>query len=133
MNNYDTQANNFLDRFGFRLQIHMTGGKCPIWGHAHGCQHGDHYRVTIRRLADKRSLSFDWWGSQSMMWNHQEPKSYDVLSNISNNALCSTNPDEVAQEFDGIPPTQAIAIAKFARRLQGFFTLDELGALATIC
>ena len=131
MDEYNKQAQAFLDTFGVKLKVDMRNDKCPPWNHTGGCQHGDHYRVTLRK-ADKRSLSFDFWGSIVDMQNHKDPTAYAVLTCLGIDVQAPTDPDEVAEEFGDMKPSEAIAIAKFARRLQRFFSEEEVQELSEI-
>lgn len=136
MNEYEAQAERFLAFYGYKLTIRDGDGRCPRWGHEKGCQHGNHYRVTIRHTEGGkswplRSMTFDWWGSLDMARRGEAPTNYNILASLSAEATSPTDPDEVAEEFGPIPPTQAVAVAKFAQRLQRFFGID-LDALAEI-
>ena len=134
---YEAQAQEFLDRFGFTIRAAFKGDRCPPWEQS-GCVHGDRYRITIRRTElaaqnmEPKSISFDFWNSQSDMLAGKRPTAYDVLACISSEGSGPTDPDEVAEEFADLKPSQAIAIARFARRLQDFLTPDEADALAEI-
>lgn len=137
-NAYTEQARAFLDRFGLEIKAAYKGEKSPKWG---GDIHGDHYRVTIRRIRGSDgsrvvprpySLSFDFWGSVTMMQEGRRPSAYSILSCVSSDAHIPTNPDEVVSELGEMQPSQAIATAKFASRLQAFFTKEEMEALAEI-
>jgi hypothetical protein len=140
---YDKQAQEFLNRFGLTVKAAFGTSKCPPWDeHKHGCTHGDQYRVTIKRIgADRvyykgepgpRSISFDFWNSYADMRANKRPTAYDILACISSNAYAPTDPDEVSEEYGGVKPSQAIAVARFARRLQDFFSEGEIEALAEI-
>jgi hypothetical protein len=122
---YDTMAEDFLATHGLALTFRETD-KMPDWE-----PHGDGYRVTVRRESDGRRLSFDWWDSQANMG--EPPRPYSVLSSIAIDAAMPTDPDELARELGGdMKPSVAVKAAKFAKRLQEFFTEDELLDLAEI-
>ena len=136
---YKAQGQKFLDAYGFSLKVAFKGDRCPPW-EAGQCVHGDRYRITIRRrwsnpvssLNVGKSISFDFWGSQADMLANKRPTPYDVLACISSDAHAPTDPDEVGEEFGEMRPSQATAIARFAARLQAFFTEEELEALSEI-
>jgi len=133
---YEKQAQEFLDRFGLTVKAAFKGDRCPPWEGKGGCIHGDRYRVTIRTNSASewrtKSISFDFWNSYSDMREGKHPTAYAILASISGEAFSPTNPDDVAEEFGPIPPSQAIAVARFACRLQDFFTEEELEALGEI-
>jgi len=147
---YDTGVQTFLDKFGLTLKVSAGNGQCPRWGHERTtggvkkCWHGDHYRITIRRTKatgpSQRTLSFDFWGDHfSPTETGYAPNADDVLTTISWDAQASTDPDEVAEQFDGLfssgdpmKPSDAIAVARFARRLKSFFSAEEIDALNDI-
>ena len=132
MDKYDEQAQAFLEKFAFTVKIAEGDARCPPWdAHKRGCMHGDQYRVTVRGKP-RRSLPFDWWGSLNMAQNSIQPRAYNILATLSSEGSMPTDADEVAEEFGSIPPSQAIAIAKFARRVQRFFSEAELDALSAI-
>jgi len=135
---YETQAQEFLDRFSLRLKATFGDSRCPSW-ESGNCLHGDHYRITIRRNArewrgsgHKMAISFDFWNSYQDMREGKAPTAYDVLASISSDVHMPTDPDEVVEELGDMKPSQAIAVAKFARRLQAFFTESEQDALMEI-
>ena len=127
---YERQGTEFLRRFAFRLVVRFVDSRCPPWEDRRDHIHGDHYRVTVRR--GRKSLSFDYWNSYQDRAAGKSPTSCDILACLSSNISAPTDPDEVAQEFGEMKPSQAIAIAKFARRLQRFFTPEEQEALMEI-
>lgn len=124
--------------------------------HCGGCGsvHGDRYRVTLRlKWTDRhsptcndindrrarvscvcrdRSLSFDFWGSYRDKQDGKRPGYYDILACVSLEAVRPTDPDEVVEEYGTMKPSQAVAVATHAKRLQGFFTGAELTALSEI-
>lgn len=133
---YEAEAQRFLDKNHLILRIAFKGDKCPPW-----CDdrhiHGDRYRVTIKRngkgdIPLTSSISFDFWNSHADMHQGKRPTAYDILACTSNEATMPTDPDEVVKELGEMKPSQAIAIAKFAKRLQNFFTITELGELSLI-
>lgn len=127
---YEAQAERFLKEFDLIFKVAFKGDRCPPWGDS-GHTHGDRYRVTVKR-ANGKSISFDFWNSLKDVQENKRPTAYDVLACISSDATMPTNPDEVASELGEMKPSQAIAIAKFAKRLQAFFTITELGKLSEI-
>jgi len=140
---YEEKAQGFLDRNGLTIRAAFKGDRCPPWERGNKHIHGDRYRITIKRVGpDKvfsdgepgpRSISFDWWNSYNDSHEGKRPTAYDVLSSVSSDAYCPTDPDEVLQEFGGdMTIAQAAAIAKFALRLQSFFGNWEYEDLAEI-
>jgi len=135
---YETRAQAFLDKYGLTIKAAFKGDRCPPWEDGR-CIHGDRYRITIKRLnanafdPGPRSISFDWWNSLNDMQHDKRPTAYGILSSVSSEVYAPTDADGVAEEYgDGIKPSQAIAIAKFAKRLQEFFDDEELEDLAEI-
>jgi hypothetical protein len=131
MEHNEKQAQEFLDRFELTLTATHKGDKCPPWQVGH-CTHGDRHRVTIRRADYAENISFDFWNSAVDAHNGKRATPYDVLSCISSDAQWCTDPDEVANEIGDVRPSQAIAIAEFATKLQRFFTRRELLELSEI-
>lgn len=132
--------------------------RCP-YGRCNAT-HGDRFLVTIERVSTARSISFPYWAPfndcymRLVDWRARHPagrpraraisldtdpiqllhtpSTYDVLACISSDMSAPTDPDEVAREYGEMLPSQAIAIAAFASRLQVFFTDAEREALAQI-
>jgi len=127
---YEQQAESFLTEHGLSIRMAFKGDRCPPW-ETGLCTHGDRYRITIKRVTGT-SISFDFWNSQADMQTNKRPTAYDVLTCISSDAFSPTDPDEVAEEFGNMRPSQAIAIARFATKLQAFFDEEELEALSEI-
>ena len=131
MEHYEKQTSEFLEAHGLTIRAAFKGDKCPAWENEGSHIHGDCYRITIRRKGG-RSVSFDFWNSQADSQNDKRPTPYDILSCVSADAFSPTDPDEVAAEYGDMKPSQAIAVARFAKRLQAFFWEDELEALGEI-
>jgi hypothetical protein len=127
---YEKQAQEFLTKYNLTLKAAFKGDKRPPWDDNKHI-HGDRYRVTIKRQ-DRKSISFDFWNSFNDSQNSKRPTSYDVLACISSDAYMPTTPDEVVEELGDMKPSQAIATAKLAKKLQSFFTESELTDLAEI-
>lgn len=128
---YEAQAQRFLDKFNLTLKTAFKGDKCPAWDNAEHI-HGDRYRVTIKRQNSNASISFDFWNSFNDKVNGKRPTAYDILSCISSDINMPTDPDEVVEELGEMKPSIAIATAKFAKKLQAFFTDAEKQQLTEI-
>lgn len=151
-NEYETQAQTFLDRFGFVLTIERGSAKKEpgwitdkdrrFWVARLGeyCTHGAHFVITIERTAGKGSMmipphnkrTFDFWGSIHDLEKNLKPTPYAVLSCIGGDANGETTADAVYEEVGDIKPSQAEAIAQAARDWQAFFTGEELKAVGEI-
>jgi len=127
---YEAQAERFLKRFNLTIKTAFKGDRCPPWDNERHI-HGDRYRVTIRR-ANNKSISFDFWNSLNDKEKNIKPTPYGILACISNDASSPTDPDKVAEEYGEIKPSQAIRIARFAKKLQTFFSETELEELYKI-
>lgn len=134
MDEYETKAKGFLRKFGLDLKVVFQGDKCPPWKVPCDHMHGDRYRIIISAKDGRapKSISFDFWGSVNDMQAGKAPTAYSVLACISSEANSPTDPDEVYREFGDMPPSQAVRVADFAKRLQAFFTAKELEALSEI-
>lgn len=134
---YETLAQRFLDNNHLILRATFKGDKCPSWCDGTKHIHGDRYRVTIKRdgtgaIPLTNSISFDFWNSLNDAQEGKKPTAYTVLACISSDVSMPTDPDEVVQELGEMKPSQAIATAKFAKRLQGFFRDKEIEELSEI-
>ena len=127
---YEEQAQRVAQAIGLTVKAAFKGDKCPQWEKPCKHQHCDRYRITLRKAG--RSISFDWWNSINDIQKGTRPDYYDILSSVSSDAFSPTDPDEVVAEFGEMKPSRAVTIAKFAAKLQAFFTEDELTALGEI-
>lgn len=105
-----------------------------------------HYRVTlsrndpaVRRESWKplKRIVFDFWGSIADAEKGIHPTAYDVLACISSDTYCAESFKEWAGEFgestDSIRALQTYRrCAAFAKRLNQFFTAEEVEALREI-
>jgi hypothetical protein len=152
------RAAEFLIRFQLEVLIAFKNDtRCPPWApnvpglqscKRCGAVHGDHYRVTVRRKGtavsriDKRetdqrkphALTFDLWGSLRDREMHKRMSAFDVLATVAADA--TTDVTEV-MELRVSPVLigdyrRALATARFAQRLQRFFTPEEITALGEI-
>jgi hypothetical protein len=156
------KAQAFLTRFNLEVLIAYKGdSKCPPWSPdvpgLNGCRrcgavHGDMFRVTIRRAGSAVSplaktdatvkrkpnaITFDFWGSLHDRETKRRIDQYDVLATVASDGNGPTDSAQVIEEFGMNPDSvkdlrQAAAIARFAARLQAFFTPEELTALGEI-
>ena len=129
-NEYEQQAQAFLTKYGLTLKATVSDTKRPTFTKA-GEDHGRHYHVTIAR-ADHHAIRFDFWGSIADRDTGKPTGAYDILSCLSADVRAPTDPDEVADEFGDMKPSQAVRIANFAKRLQAFFTAPEIDDLSEI-
>lgn len=161
MDTYRPQARALLDAHDLEVLIDFKDGqKCPPWTphvpSVKQCQkcgmvHGDHYRVTIRRVGTAvtpirdrhpnptplQAISFDFWGSLRDREKDRCITDCDVVACVSADAGHPTDPVRVIAEM-GVDLEShreqqcAVRIARFASRLRRFFTPEELSALAKI-
>jgi hypothetical protein len=143
-NGYENKARRIARLVGIIVSAkYADPQKCPPWEGREersryssrdcGRIHGDLYYATIRREHDERaSITFDFWNSQSDSDKGGAPGYYNILASVSSDAQGPTTADEVYAEYGDMKPSQAEAVAAFARRLQRFFTEAEREALAEI-
>ena len=137
-NEYDEQAEKFCTQYGFEIKAAFKGDRCPPWDDEKHI-HGDRYRVTIKRISPSndmrtvgRSISFDFWNSLKDSRDGTRPSAYNILACISSDVNMPTDPDELISELGPMKVKQALAVVKFTKRLQQFFTEAEIEALSEI-
>jgi len=143
---FDTQATDFLSRFGLKLKITLSDTKTPSWGDDCGGKYRPHYRVTLAinksyvghsNRPFPHSTSFDFFGSIRDGMDGTSPSEYSVLACISSDIYC---PDTFADfcsdygydEDSRTAEKQFRACSRFAKQLRAFFTPDEIKALQEI-
>jgi hypothetical protein len=151
LSEYDKQAQAFLDKFHITFKATWKGDKCPPWvdmslkkanGDCPNCSyiHGDRYRVVLRRdrLLQRTPLSFDFWNSfHAKSEGSTELDAYHVLACISNDVRCPDTFEEFCAGYDYDADSIAAfktfkRCARFAERLQAFFSEEEQVALQEI-
>lgn len=156
--NYEQQAQAFLDRFAIKFRATLSDSKVAPWaGERKDHQltsHCDphHYRVTLsspmkwekwgspqaRQINPHRRITFDFWASiADAEKGIKTATPYDVLACISSDTYCPDTFKEWAGEFgeseDSIRALQTYRrCSAFAKRLQSFFTPEEITALQEI-
>jgi hypothetical protein len=129
---YDLHARGVAQSIGLTVTIRRaTGNVCPPWSKPCDHKHGHRYMVTLTKPG-RDPLTFPFWDSMHNAATGTAPTVYDVLACISSDASGPTDPDEVAEEYGPMRPSQAIAAAEFARKLQAFFTRAERERLAEV-
>lgn len=131
-NEYHTQADAFLSCFSVRCRITLSDTKAPNWQPA-----GHHYRVTLSRIGKPGRVTFDFWGSVADANANREPHAYDVLACISGDVNCPDTFAEWCAEYgDSADSIKALQTWRrchaFAKRLNAFFTAQEIKALQEI-
>ena len=150
---YEKQATDFLAKHGIKFRCTLSDSKVSPWrcesANAANRREGKrtidphHYRVTLSKgrkgkyaLPPPR-ITFDFWGSSNDAEKGIDPTAYDVLACISSDSHCAdTFKDwcaDMGESEDSIKALQTFRRCHaFAKRLQAFFTQDELGALRDI-
>lgn len=135
MSAYEAQANKFLADFGLALKAARVNKKRPAWVKGDE-EHGDHYRVTIKRH-DGPSITFDFWGSINDRKSGREISPYDVLACISSDLYCPDDFRDFCSEY-GYDEDSRTALATFdrasafAKKLRDFFSDREQERLSEI-
>lgn len=133
MSEYTEQAERVANQIGITVGIKRAATQTsPKW--AKGKDHGVKYRITLARKGPRGAkMSFDFWGSIHDKRNGEDPSIYDVLATVGSDANMPTTAEEVISEFgDDMPRAQATAVARFAHKLQDFFTEDERMLLSEV-
>lgn len=128
MSEYERHAAAVAAKIGLVVDWKLIDGKAPPWNKSG--VHGWHYKITL--IKGRRRISFDWWDSKHAMDHGTDPTIYGILSSVSAEMTSPTDPDEVVREYGQMLPSQAIAVAAFAKKLQRFFTPSEQEALSEI-
>ena len=144
MSAYEAQAVEFLAKNGMVFKAALQGGsKAPPWA-GEGSDHGDHYRVTIKRMwgfarshggYGPGSITFDFWNSISERGQPLTP--YSVLACISGDIYCPETfaafCSDYGYEEDSRKAEQTFKAAdKFGRKLRAFFSDEEREELSEI-
>lgn len=147
---YDKQAKDFLERFGlsFRATVAPEDFQRPApW--SDGKKSGLLYRVTISRTKNPACrIAFDFWGSihdreiielgeNLIRMAKAKPSAYAVLAHIACDAPDVGDFDEFCRVFgEDHDSRRAFAtwerVRLHSKKLRGFFTAEELEALAEI-
>lgn len=133
MNEYEEQAKDFLGRYGLAVSITRLDNKPPPWEEKPPCRHW-RYRVKVRRKANNKTLSFYFWDSEYNYIKNKRPTAYDILATLSLPSYEYGDFNDFCEEFgysdDSIKAFKTWrAINRFARRIQKFFTANELEEL----
>ena len=158
LSEYEKQAQAFLDKFHITFKATWMGDKCPPWvtsgpkanGPCPNCRHmhGDRSQVEIGRdltrmptvvcAAALRILSFDFWNSyQAQQDGITDLDAYPVLSSISYDVHCPDTFEDFCAEYGEEEDSRRAfntfkRCARFAKRLQAFFSEEEREALQDI-
>lgn len=147
---YEAQAQAFLDRFQIKFRATLSDSKVAPWSDSEHSLCGSkaeesrhHFRVTLSK--DNREyyhkagrVTFDFWASiANAEKGIKTVTPYDVLSCISVNVHCEDGflewCDNMGYERDSIKALQTYRrCSAFSKRLQAFFTSEEIEALCEI-
>jgi len=127
MDEYLKHAMDFLNKHNIEFSIELGEGKPAKWNPS-----GDHYVVRMTKKNPRKQITFDFWGSYHDMQEGITPNEYDILACISGNAFF-TSAEEVYFEFGNDAQGMDVnAIVSFAKKLNNFFTDEELESLGEI-
>ena len=130
---YENKARAVARRLSLTLSIGDPENECPPWrSEGQRCDHIHGYKYLVTLHKRHKRLTFPFWNSRNDADKGIDPGYYDILACISSEASMPTDPDEVVAELGDMKPSQAIAAAKFAARLQAFFSLGELDTLSEV-
>lgn len=130
---YDTQAQDFLNKWGLEITVHKTdSGKCPPFCDGEHI-HGDEHRITLKRAMTGKRLVFPFWNSLNDSQAGKEPSAYGVLSCIGSDLSCPDTFEDFCAEY-GYDADSRKALAQFrrcdafGRKLRAFFDSEEMQA-----
>jgi len=124
---YERAATEFIVKHNLKIAIKpLHSGREPSWK-----PHGLGYRVTIIK-PNKTRLVFPFWDTVANMHEGRRPTKHSVLACVSSDGGYGTTPEEVIEELGDMPLKQARATARFAEKIQNFFTETELEDLRQI-
>lgn len=127
MNEYEEQAYKFLTRNKIKMTFECLGN-IP----ANSQPSGLCYQVTMKKYTPtNKQITFKFWDSIHNKENHIDLTAYDVLACISGD-IGYDDPEELISEGLVDNMTSARKIARFAKRLQKFFTPAEQEELSEI-
>jgi len=131
----DEDAQAFLEKNGIRFFCTHLDYAPPPWLEPGDNRHGSRFRITLRREEELRTrerpwrMIFDFWGSIAQRRAGEDVSAFEVLVELASDVTGETDPDEVYKECGPMLPSRATAIAGFTKRLQRFFTEEEINAL----
>jgi hypothetical protein len=131
MNEYEQQANNFLNKHGLLLHAQLVPFAPPSWLGENGVC-GDKYRVSLIRKNGQGVFEFDYWSSYNDAQKQDRPTEYDILTCLSSDAYLPDSVDEMLREFGGNDRKQAQAAVTHAKALRKFLSEQELQDIGEI-
>lgn len=127
MNEYEERAYKFLTRNKIYFRFECLGELPANWQPSGLC-----YQVSMKKFTPtNKQISFKFWDSKYNQENGIEPTAYDVLACLSSD-ITLIDPEEIISEGLTDSMKQARMIARFAARLQKFFTPSEQAELTEI-
>lgn len=129
MSNYDTQANDLLEKHGITIQLAKGENKKECtWN----C--GNAYRVILKRKG--KQMSFDFFDSIRNMQESLTPSNYDILAYLSAEMHCPETLEDFCGEFGyemGKDSRKTFkSLQGISRKIHKFFTEDQLEELSEI-
>lgn len=138
MSKYDTQAEEFLKEHDLTLSTHYVDTVINPWGKGpYGDSYNDKYRITIRRKDSGKAFTFNFFNSMNAHMKNERPTAYDALACLSAESY-EPYGDKWGffNEFGYEPNKENEAlyyrVKRFAKRINKFFTEDELEPLREI-
>ena len=133
---YQTNAEQFLERYGIRFAVAFVDTSCPPFCNDSKHIHGQKYRVTLIRKG--LHIQFHFWNSWNDAQSNRPPSEYDVLACASSDIHCPSDFGDFCAEY-GYDTDSRRAEQTFKRcraqseRLQRIFDTEEMQAdLSTI-
>jgi len=139
MNEYDTQAANFLTKHGITFSFKLANTKTPNWNDEYddSRRFSNHFLVSFKK--GKEKISFDFFDSMN---NFQkgvtELRAYDALTCCSAEFNCPNNFEEFCDEFGYDQDSRSAektfrACLKLSNKLKKFFVGKMADDLMEIC
>ena len=125
--NMKNRHTNFWEKNKIKMTFECLGNTPAPWDPSGLC-----YQVTMKKYTpSNKQCTFKFWDSRRNMDLGEKPTAYDVLACISGDVTYD-DPEELISEGLADNMTSARKIARFAKRLQKFFTPAEQAELSEI-
>lgn len=138
LNEYEKQAQDFLGRFNMRFSVKKLETVDHFPDEEDAGYNGLRwkYQFTLKRVNGKR-FTFIFYDSISNYMDGVEPTAYDALSCLNLDSYIPDNfqvfCDNAGYNSDSIKANRIYKrVDKFARRINAFFTTEELEALREV-
>lgn len=127
----EIRATGFCNKFNITIKVVYIDKTCPPWDDPSHL-HGDRFRIYVHRTGTYKSLRYFYWNSYNESRAKKAPSTWDIIVNLYQEIDTPTDYQELMKNYGYTSIREAKEVAKWAYKVQNFFSEEEKETLREI-